>query len=517
MYEEFGDKMAFNNFDLVIIAYFLTVVVDLTIKVLPWMLEWLKSVVSDIRKFMYDYAFFEFFINILIDLSNIKQILKKENTLSITLLILELFILLTAIWSVIVQLVEEDEEKKVIEIKMGKKGVKMEEGIGTTIQDSERINLKDLNLERLSSSPQKEKINSTKSIREKGKKLQKNLTSHDPDSDQKIKQKVNHSKTTPYPQVKQTISGEKKVREDLPQKKKKYREFNWLLKNSEGISDLRFMVIQVLIATVRGSNVFQFSLIIGIQVLLTILTILKLIFKDRKEIFIINFCFVFQEISISVFILTLVIIEADSNTMELIIIFSLSISLRIEFLIIVTEIVVSFISLSVSLYKKYRGKGKVKPGSRELLANQPNSSTIFPQNQIGKPQKHEERLEKVENVDLKRRKISSTEKNKLKLLLKREGEEFIIGGVNDTKEDRGKRKHKSRLRSMVQQPMKNNRKGKKNSYVRKTPLKFNVIVEDGKRAKKPNKKLKSQFSKGQDSTRADKPAQTDDVWDFGEE
>ena len=72
----------------------------------------MKNIAEGFREFMYSYAFFEFFINILIDLSNIKKIIKRGNWLTWLLIIFEGMIILTEIIRFIKKITELDAEKE---------------------------------------------------------------------------------------------------------------------------------------------------------------------------------------------------------------------------------------------------------------------------------------------------------------------------------------------------------------------------------------------------------------------
>ena len=132
VYEEYGDKMAFNNYDLVISVYFISIIADIVVGFLPWKIKRVRNVAGGFREFMYSYAFFEFFINILMDLSNIKKIIKRGNWLTWLFIAFEGMIILTEIRRFIKKITELDAEKE----EENPKEEENEESIKDTIRDN---------------------------------------------------------------------------------------------------------------------------------------------------------------------------------------------------------------------------------------------------------------------------------------------------------------------------------------------------------------------------------------------
>ena len=262
VYEEYGDKMAFNNYDLVISFYFASIFMDVLIGVLPWKLKRLRNIAEGFREFLYSYAFFEFFINILMDLSNIKKIMERGNWLTWLFIIFEGIVVLTESARFIKKIIElnkekdEENQKKEGSDSSRRSSMSVERTENKFGQDSERDSLVDKKNKKKKKKLEKMFERRLKNSQTVGgaptgsAKPQPNLRSLsvNPLNQQreKMKGKVQRAKSNHLQEF------ENSAEENIKNKKTPQKSLLLvLLLNFELVSDMRFAVVQIVIVGLR--------------------------------------------------------------------------------------------------------------------------------------------------------------------------------------------------------------------------------------------------------------------------
>ena len=400
VYEEYGDRMAFSNYDLVISVYFGTIIVDILVGLLPCKLERVRNVVGGFRELMYNYSFFEFFINIQMDLSNTKKIISKGNWLAKIFLNFEFLILSAELLRISLKLIfgQEEEEgdseyqsdqnglKKTDKLMGNEKITKRAESL-LGLPESERNPLKSKNNNKIEKEQKRGGRNRIK--RSKGRSF--SLGPH-----KYLNKKENRSKNR---------SGTQKLENQSPQNedKRKGRSMNKQNTNKgkivrkkslfkkifaefDLISDMRFIIVQTLIFSLREPSLLQFGIIWGIQLVITSLALIRLLFYKTEQKKLVQFCEAFQELSIAAFILLIVILKISSDKVQYLLLISLSVAIIAEFLLILIEVVKDVI-IGVVIWRQKRIKkglqkqkihqeGELAP-SRVKEGCQPKRSEVF--------------------------------------------------------------------------------------------------------------------------------------------
>ena len=365
VYEEYGDKMAFNNYDLVISVYLVVILLHYLVGILPWRYKKLINVAAGFREFMYSYAFFEFYINIAIDLSNAKKILQRGNWLALSFLILEALILLSQLESLLSSLLDNNKKEQSSPANQQKRTLKIEDKVkivkSTSLkQNKKKDKLDEREEENLVIPIKKSKTYMTGTSLEKNNSVALN-------EKRILNQPELRSKTLLNQQNKNKIQNERRGIFGFPQlkvkknnKKKKNnssKRENLIFDKFELISDVRFMVVQTMICSLREPAFLQFQVIFTLQLMMTALSVIKLMFSKSSEGKMVEFGSVIQEVSITVFILLIVLLNNRSDMVQYLMVIALSIAILIELMLILIEVITDVVLVIVN---KCKGRKKRK-------------------------------------------------------------------------------------------------------------------------------------------------------------
>ena len=364
VYKEYGDKMAFNNYDLIILAYLLVIIIHSAISVLPCKLEKIRKIVEGFREFMYGYAFFEFFINILIDIQNIKKIILKGNRLAKIFLLFEVFILVTELTRTSLKL--KDEEKDELENLVDKQKCLEKEGENKRVAeppDTERRSL----LPQKRSVSQKVAIGNNCTVRFnqsnspilKNKQMEKR--SKTLNGQIETLKSILKLKTAP-------AEGPKKTSQICKKDSGSSHLTYLVLSKFELLSDVRFMVIQLSLVVLREPKQLQFMVILSLQITMMLLALIKLVNPSSKDGKIVEVVSVFQEVSIAFFMALIVMSGTQSDGVEYLVVIMLALAIIMELASILIEVVSDVVA--VVLMKLIRKKKKSHKNNQKSVQNE---------------------------------------------------------------------------------------------------------------------------------------------------
>ena len=398
VYGEYGDRLAFNNYDLVMTAYLVSVVLDTLIGVFPWKIFRVRTVVEGFREFMFSYAFFEFLMNIVMDLANIKRILRHGNRLSVLLFFFEMVILFGEVYVIVIKLIksgDDEDTKKKIDENLGKKGKgsgdqrKNEKDLNKKLRlDTERQGLIDGTTGRGEGTFRQSSLRVHLGVNQRGRKrrprtnllggrgnqgntegsgfeAKESIKSARDDSKNKNRPNQRSMSLAP-PSLKQNhLNSSKRVQIQIGEKstkdklgRKKSGCWRSLAKRVDILREIRFFLIQVLITTLREPTNLQVITIFVIQVFMTIIVAANLILIKNQQSSLSNSCYLLQELAICSFILLIPILGSENSLIEYALIVTLSASIVMELIMIAYQLLIHFLLGLVNLFKRIKNRSK---------------------------------------------------------------------------------------------------------------------------------------------------------------
>ena len=324
-----------------------------------------RNIISGLREFIYSYSFFEFFINIVLDLSNAKKALNKGNLLLKAFLLFELVIFLTQTWHFISSIFEKKFEKQDTDLNQQNKKNRVRTEIAKVIGRKNQTNNRQIQIQA--------KVNAL--ITDQANKISLELNNA-----------VKSSFTLMPRKQRVEINGVTNKSKNLNQGQTKYKQQGSIFKvqgkqikrqgisasvtsifeKFELISDLRFAVIQIMICSLREPAMLQFLVIIGLQIFMTLFALIKLLFVKTEDSRLVEVGNVIQEVSITVFILLIVLLNNRSDMVQYLMVIALSIAIILELVIIMIEVVKDIILVILGKCKKRKNKNQISQKSIKL-------------------------------------------------------------------------------------------------------------------------------------------------------
>ena len=442
IYGEYGDKMALNNYGMLVIVYLGAIIADLVVWVIPFEFVWLSNITGGFREFVYSYGFFEIYINILIDLSNTKKILKNGNFGSRMCLILEAFLVLFELVRTIKKVFGREDADNQGKPKIDRK--EKEELVIPLELDTERDGLLD------------KKNPKTKEASKERRRVRPNLTLK---IDRPKNLNSGASRTFPLRGIRHTRSLVlSRINFGRPQKKQKKNSktnkpkdkdapphknsaISQLFQKFEEVSDMRFILVQTLLASLTNSPRFQISLILLIQVVLMLIAVMRyLLVNNRSESKYIRICSMVQEVSISIFLLLIPVMNLKDENIQYLIVILLSVAIIFEFVIMVEEVVKDALKVFLSFFVSRKRRRRVfseseratKRGGSNPPKNELNRNNDV--NQVQERQNERNKL-KIPRRRYKKRKFDRLrKKNKQKKIAVSTKEEKEIMQLDDVRD-----------------------------------------------------------------------------------
>ena len=377
LYENYGDKMAINNFDLVISVYFMAIMIDTLVNLLPCKLVKIKNITHGFREFLYSYAFFEFYINILMDILNTKKIVQKGNFLARLFLCFEMIIILTELIRNTSKLTEAEEDDGSKQIEESSSEKTKSQKLRKLKQEGQEFNLDTERDALIPARPEK----SQKSVEPMTFRVSSNSRSLAKIQAKNINQRsksLHPSNSAPLVSVRAETEQEPSASTENSTNQGQ-NLFSLILSKFEELSDFRFMAIQTALCLFRNPQSFQFLLILIFQMGMILLSITRLIYIRSKGSKLVELISVVQEFSITCFIVVIVIMGIREGVIEYLAIIIMSLSIIIEFasilILVALDLITALIKLS-SKFKKNKIKNKKRKESVERRDSQPHRKFV---------------------------------------------------------------------------------------------------------------------------------------------